>query len=72
MVAPTFADYVQLLFTLFERFLQEQSTRHQRGHPFVYQHQALIVFFLLMQQVASFASKPCAAGCSNIPRTVST
>ena len=57
MVTPNFADYVQLLFTLFERFLQEQSARHQRGHPFVYQHQTLIVFFLLMQQRRIFRFK---------------
>jgi DDE family transposase len=57
MVTPTFADYVQLLFTLFERFLQEQSARHQRGHPFVYQHQTLLVFFLLMQQRRIFRFK---------------
>jgi hypothetical protein len=57
MVIPTFADYVQLLFTLFERFLQAQSARHQRGHPFVYPHQTLIVFFLLMQQRRIFRFK---------------
>ena len=50
MVTPTCADYVQWLCTLFERFLQEHRARHQRGHPFVYPHQTLSVFFLLMQQ----------------------
>ena len=43
MVTPTCANYVQRLFTLFERSLQEQSAQHPRGHPFVYQHQTLIV-----------------------------
>ena len=57
MVTPTFADYVQLLCTLCERFLQEQSAQHQRGHPFVYPHQTLIVFFLLMQQRRIFRFK---------------
>ena len=57
MVTPTFADSVQLLFTLFECFLQAQSARHQRGHPVVYQHQTLVVFFLLMQQRRIFRFK---------------
>ena len=48
MAMPTFANYVQLLFTLFDRFVQSQSARAHRGHPFVYQHQKLIVFFTLM------------------------
>jgi hypothetical protein len=50
MVTPTFADSVQLLCTLFERFLQAHSARHPRGHPFVDQHQTVIVFFLRMHQ----------------------
>jgi len=45
---PTFANYVTLLWTLFDRFVQSQSARTQCGHPFVYQHQRLIVFFTLM------------------------
>jgi DDE family transposase len=58
MVTPTFADYVSLLFTLFEHFMQQhpaQTTR--RGHPFVYQHKALIVFFVVMQQRHIFRFK---------------
>ena len=31
MVNPTFADYVDLLFTLFDRFWQHDSTRPHRG-----------------------------------------
>jgi hypothetical protein len=34
--------------TLFDRFVQSQSARVHRGHPFVYQHQRLLVFFTLM------------------------
>jgi hypothetical protein len=49
MVIPTDADYVQLLFTLFEHFLQQHPVQTRRGHPFVYQHKALIVFFIVMQ-----------------------
>jgi hypothetical protein len=45
MVTPTFTDYVDLLFNLFERFWQHHAARHHRGHPFVYEHKALIVFF---------------------------
>ena len=50
MVTPTFADYVELLFTLFEHFWQQEAARSHRGRPFVYQHKALIVFFVVMQQ----------------------
>jgi hypothetical protein len=48
MALPTFAHYVTLLFTLFDRFVQSQSARAHRGHPFVYQHQRLLVVFTLM------------------------
>jgi hypothetical protein len=48
MALPTFAHYVTLLWTLFDRFVQSQSARAHRGHPFVYQHQRLLVFFTLM------------------------
>jgi len=54
MVTPTFADYVDLLCNLFERFGQHHSTRPHQGHPFVYEHKALIVFFLVMQQRHTF------------------
>ena len=57
MVTPTFADYVELLFTLFERFWQHEAARSHRGRPFVYQHQALIVFFVVMQQRRTFRFK---------------
>ena len=49
MGTPTLADYVALLFTLFERFWQHDLARPHRGRPFVYQQKALLVFFLLMQ-----------------------
>jgi Transposase DDE domain len=57
MVTPTFADYVELLFTLFERFWQQETARSHRGRPFVYQHKALIVFFVVMQQRRTFRFK---------------
>jgi Transposase DDE domain len=57
MVEPTFADYVDLLCTLFERFWQHHTARPHRGHPFVYDYKALIVFFVLMQQRRIFRFK---------------
>lgn len=48
MARPAFANYVDLIFTLFALFLQQQSVRPHRGHPFVYRHPKLIVFFTLM------------------------
>ena len=54
MVTPTFADYVALLFTLFERFWHHEAARSHRGRPFVYQHKALLVFFVVMQQRRTF------------------
>lgn len=57
MVNPTFADYVDLLFNLFERFWHHDSAQPHRGHPFVYEQKALIVFFLLMQQRRLFRFK---------------
>jgi hypothetical protein len=57
MVTPTFADYVELLCTLFERFWQQEAARSHRGRPFVYQQKALIVFFVIMQQRRTFRFK---------------
>jgi hypothetical protein len=57
MVTPTFADYVQLLFTLFEQFWQQHDRHPQRGHPFVHPHKALIVFFTIMQYRRMFRFK---------------
>ncbi len=57
MVTPTFADYVDLLFTLFERFWQHDCARPHRGHPFVYEQKALMVFFVVMQQRRTFRFK---------------
>lgn len=49
MVKPTSADYVKLLYTLFDEFMQQPTTPPHRGHPFVYQHRHLILFFVIMQ-----------------------
>jgi len=53
MALPTFANYVILLRTSFDRFVQSQSARVHRGHPFVYQHQRLLVFFAQILAVCS-------------------
>jgi DDE family transposase len=57
MGTPTLADYVNLLFTLFERFWQHELAPLHRGRPFVYQQKALLVFFLLMHQRRTFRFK---------------
>lgn len=57
MVEPTFADYVDLLFNLFERFWQHRAARPHRGHPVVYAHKAFIVFFVVRQQRRLFRFK---------------
>jgi len=49
MVKPTFADYVRLVYTLFDRFAQQQAALAHPGHPFVYKHKVMIVFFVIMQ-----------------------
>lgn len=48
MLKPTFADYVQLIYTLFDKFEQEQMTSSHRGRPFTYGQKLLIVFFTIM------------------------
>ena len=57
MVTPTFADSVPWLCTRCERLLPAQRARHHRGHPFVYQHQTVLVFFLRLQPRRSFRCK---------------
>ncbi len=54
---PTLTDYVQTLFTLFDRFMQAQTPNRKRGGPFIYANKTLIVFFILMQFRSIFAFK---------------
>src|SRR5437899_10260760 len=54
MVTPTFADYVEVLFTLLERFWQHEAARSHRGRLFVSQHNALLVFFVVLQPRRTF------------------
>lgn len=46
---PTFNDYVDLIYNRFEAFVQSSNEAKQRGHPYVYQEQSMIVFFMWMQ-----------------------
>jgi hypothetical protein len=54
MATKNFSDYTYLFFTLFERFWLYHAARPHRGHPFVYEQKALIVFFVAMQQCNIF------------------
>lgn len=46
---PTFDDYVELIYNRFEAFRQASPAAKRAGHPFVYQHRSMIVFFMWMQ-----------------------
>lgn len=46
---PTFNDYVTLIYNRFEAFVQSSEEVKKVGHPYVYQEQAMIVFFMWMQ-----------------------
>lgn len=46
---PTFNDYVALIYNRFEAFVQSSDAAKKLGHPYVYQEQSMIVFFMWMQ-----------------------
>lgn len=46
---PTFNDYVALIYNRFEAFVQSSDETKKLGHPYVYQEQSMIVFFMWMQ-----------------------
>jgi len=46
---PTFNDYVALIYNRFEAFVQSSDAVNKIGHPYVYQQQSMIVFFMWMQ-----------------------
>ncbi len=49
MKQPTFADYVRLIYTLYERFVQDnEALKAALGH-YEYPPQVMIVFFMMMQ-----------------------
>ena len=46
---PTFNDYIALIYNRFETFVQSSDETTKLGHPYVYQEQNMIVFFMWMQ-----------------------
>ena len=48
MEQPTLTDYVRTIYTLFERFEQQQSTA-KRGRPCTYAEKVLIVVFVILE-----------------------
>jgi len=56
MVTPTFADYVDLLFTCLNAF-SNVTPPVPSGVPFVYGHKFLIMFFIVMDQRRIFRLK---------------
>ena len=49
MAKPTLIDYVQLIFTLFDMFAQQQSPQPKRDRPFTFTEKAMIALFTLLQ-----------------------
>lgn len=50
MKTPEFADYANLINNLFKRFTQDKQTELDwYSEKFIYTHQSMIVFFILMQ-----------------------
>ncbi len=56
---PSFNDYVALIYNRFDAFTQASATVSKVGHPFVYQQQSMIVFFMWMQfkRITQFKSQ---------------
>jgi len=46
---PKFNDYVALIYNRFEAFVQSSGEARKIGHPYLYQQQEMIVFFMWMQ-----------------------
>jgi hypothetical protein len=59
MELPCQTDYVRTYFTLFDLFQQSACTLPQRGRPFTYSEQVLIVFFthMLMRRITTFKAQ---------------
>ena len=60
MELPSQNDYVEAYFTLFELFQQDQGRPAERGRPYTYQDQVLIVFFtmMLIRRITTFKAQP--------------
>ena len=59
MELPCQTDYVRTYFTLFDRFQQTACSLPQRGRPYTYSEQLLIVFFthMLMRRITTFKAQ---------------
>ena len=59
MELPCQTDYVHTYFTLFDKFQQSSPTTPQRGPPFTYTEQLLIVFFtcMIMRRITTFKTQ---------------
>ena len=51
MAEPSLTDYVHLIFTLFDLFVQHQEGNNgtKRGKPFTFAEKAMIVLFVIFQ-----------------------
>ena len=49
MAKPIFTDYVGLIYTLFDKFAQDQKKTPKPGHPFDFKDQSFLIFLLWMQ-----------------------
>jgi hypothetical protein len=49
MAEPTLTDYVRIMFTLFEQFVQEREGITKSGRPYTFSEKAMIVLFTLCQ-----------------------
>ncbi len=57
MEQPTFADYVRLIYTLYERFVQENEALKALLGRYEYPAQGMMVFFVMMQYRRVFQFK---------------
>lgn len=48
MAKPIFTDYVGLIHTLFDKFIQAQKTKPKPGHPFDFKDESFLIFFVWM------------------------
>jgi hypothetical protein len=55
---PTFNDYVALIYNRFDAFVQSSDEVKKLGHPYVYQQESMIVFFMWMQFKKIYQFKP--------------
>lgn len=51
MAEPTLTDYVHIIYTLFDMFVQQQHSNHpsEPGRPFTFSEKAMIVLFTICQ-----------------------